>query len=576
MRKWWQEVIGYQIYPASFKDTNQDGIGDLKGITTKLAYLKQLGVGLLWICPFYCSPMDDNGYDISDFYAVDPRFGSLDDFKELLKQAHELGIRVILDLVLNHSSDEHQWFKQAISSKDNSYQDYYYFKEGKVIDGVKYPPNNWKSFFSESAWTYVEEIDKYYLHIFSKKMPDLNWSNPILRKKMHEVACYWLDLGCDGFRIDAIAHLAKDSSFSDSTVNVDANGLAYDPSKFSNREEIFTYLKEMQEEVFQHYDCVTVGEVGGCASVEEGLRYVNYQNGSLNMAFNFDTCWENGAYGSIDKSDEEIYTNVVQLKQNFKRWYDGLTSKAWMPLYWLNHDHPRVVSQYGNIHYRYQSASMLAMVLLFMYGTPFIYQGEEIGMSNVDYIRLEQFQDVGAQNYFHEHKQNYSEEHIIHILKRISRCNARSPMQWSDDQYAGFSTAKPYYDVNGNYTEVNVAAQLKQDESILKAYQQLIQLRKEYLDEVLDSQLEFIHLQNPDIFAYQKGDLMVLANFRDKDCVLEQVFSHNQILFNNYDELIVQGDSITLHPYQAVLLKKKDVVDKQTIDYLYQKIKTLV
>lgn len=556
MNKWWKYAVGYQIYPRSFKDSNQDGIGDLRGIIEKIPYLYDLGVTLIWICPFYRSPMDDNGYDVSDYRDVDPSFGTLEDFKELIKIAHRYQIKVILDLVLNHTSDEHQWFQKAISSKDHPYQKYYIFKEGKMIDGKKCPPNNWKGFFSESAWSYVESIDKYYLRIFSKKMPDLNWSHPELRQELYQVARFWLDLGCDGFRLDAIAHLAKDLSFKDSTINIDHNGLAFDPSKFSNRPEIFEYLKEFKEEVLDHYDCMTVGEVGGGANVLEGLKYANYQNGYLNMVFNFDTCWSNGAYGSIDKKDDEIVTDVVNLKENFKRWYDGLHKKAWLPIYWLNHDHPRVLSQYGNVNYRYPSGSMLGLILLFLYGTPFIYQGEEIGMSNVDYTRLSQFKDVGAQNYFQEHKEFYEEETILHTLRRTSRCNARSPMQWDASAYAGFSEVRSEVDVNGNYKEVNVQRQQHEKDSVLASYKQLIKLRKQYSKDVVDGSLTFIDLKDPNTFSFLKNNrLLIITNFKEEAIKFTYPLNEWQILFNNYKEVEYQDGIFTLKPYQALLIE---------------------
>lgn len=559
MDKWFKSSIGYQIYPRSFFDYNNDGIGDIKGIISKLDYLKKLGVNLLWICPFYKSPMDDNGYDISDYRDVDPIFGTIDDIKELISEAHKLDIKLIFDLVLNHTSDEHDWFQKAIKDPTSKYHDYYIFKKPRIINGKKCPPNNWKGFFSESAWSYVAEIDEYYLRIFSKKMPDLNWNNPLLRKEMYDIARYWLDMGCDGFRLDAIAHLAKDQTFKDSTLEVDSNGLAYDTDKFSNREEVFTYLKEFKEEVLDHYDCMTVGEVGGCASCEDGLRYANEKSGFFDMVFNFDTCWSNGAYGSIDKDDDEIVTDVCNLKENFNRWYNGFKGKGHQPIYWLNHDHPRVMSQYGDINYRNQSGSMLANTLLFLYGTPFIYQGEEIGMSNVDYQDLSDFKDVSAVNFANEFKDKYSMDRIIHTLQRISRMNARTPMQWSSDKYAGFSKVEPCAKVVSNYTSVNVEDELKQNDSCLNHYIKAIEVRKIYSKEASEGELTFIDINNPDVFAYQKKyseTIVVIGNFRNYEVDFKYKLDNFEILLHNYNDVLYQNDAIKLRPFESYVLKK--------------------
>lgn len=510
---WWKEAVGYQIYLRSFCDSDGDGLGDLQGIINKLDYLQNLGVNLLWVCPFYPSPMDDNGYDVKDFYGVASEYGDLATMEKLLAEAHQRGMKVIIDLVLNHCSDEHPWFLEAISAKNHPLQSYFYFLPPRYdAEGNRKPPTNWKSFFCESAWQYVPEIDKYYLHIFSKKMPDLCWHHPALREEMYKVARFWLSKGVDGFRMDAIAHLAKDLSFSDSENPLDEQGLAYDFSKFSNREELFDFLAEFKEKVLKDYpESLTVGEVGGCASVEEGLRYVDKEQGSLNMAFTFDHCWCNGAYGSLDRKDEEIKTDLKALKEVFSSWYEGLKERAWLPLYWLNHDHPRLISQYGNVQFRRMSGSMLASVLLFLHGTPFLYQGEEIGMSNVDYTKLEDFKDVNAQNFFKEHRQKYSQEHLLHILRRISRVNARSPMQWSED------TKDLEMPVVKNIKEVNVQKEIEAKLSLWKDYQALLYLRKKYLSYVIDGKLQWIKKEHASLFAYRKekdeGECVVLANF---------------------------------------------------------------
>ena len=552
MNNWWKDVVGYQIYPSVFNDSNNDGHGDINGISEKLKYLKELGIGLIWIGPIYKSPKVDNGYDISDFYDVDESYGTLDDVKRLLDKAESLGIKVIFDLVLNHTSNKHEWFKDACSNKDSKYKDYYIFKEPNEITGKQ--PNNWKGFFEESVWTYVPKINKYYLHIFSEKMPDLNWENPDLRQEMYKVARFWLDMGVDGFRLDAIAHLGKDRSFKDSTLYKD--DLVYDPSKFSNRKEVFKYLKEFKKEVLGHHDCVTVGEVGGCATTDEALKYSGYKDGYFNMVFNFDTCWENGAYGSIDKTDDEIKTNVLNMKLLFEKWYNNINKKAWLPIYWLNHDHPRVVSQYGNINYRKASAKMLGMTLLFMYGTPFIYQGEEIGMSNVSHDSLDKFKDVNAKNIIKEYKGKYNDEDTLRFLNRASRDNARSIMQWSSNQV----NHGEFY-LNENHKIVNVEDNLKDEDSILNFYKKLISLRNnEYHNEAVYGKFKLIYKNNKDVFAYKKTkdkELIVISNFRDYMVSFRDYVSNNKVIMHNYNDVMVVNNKLMLRPFEAYMIEIK-------------------
>lgn len=545
---WWKEAIGYEIYPRTFYDTNHDGIGDLRGIIDKLDYIEKLGVNLLWICPFFKSPMDDNGYDVSDYYQVDPCFGCNEDLYELLDKAHQRGIRVLFDFVMNHTSDEHPWFIEAKKDKNSEYHDYYIWADR---------PNNWSSFFSDSAWNYASEVNQYYLKIFSKKMPDLNWENPNLRKSMFDIARFWLDKGVDGFRMDAIAHLAKDMTLSDSTNELNYQGLAYDTDKFSNLPRLYDYLAEFKKEVLDYYDCLTIGEVGGCATCESALKYTQYGKGSLNMVFNFDTCWENGAYGSDEKSDEEMITNVVNLKKLFKKWYDAYEGKSWMPVYWVNHDHPRVLSQYGSVKYRKESAKMLCTTLLFMYGTPFLYNGEELGMSNVDYTSIEDFKDVSAQNYYQSKKDLLNEEQILRFLRRTSRINARTPLQWSDDKYAGFSDVEPCVKVNGNYVEVNAKQQENDPDSILHFYRQAIILRKgELKQEAVYGSFDLLDAEHPDVFAYiKKKDktIAVISNFRDTETDFKLSYKLKKIYLKNYPDLILKCRKLHLRPFECLL-----------------------
>ena len=560
-RPWWQEAIGYQIYPRSFYDSNQDGIGDINGIRLKLPHLHQLGINLLWICPFFASPMDDYGYDVKDYLQVDPSFGSLEDFQALLKEAHTIGIRIIIDLVLNHTSDEHRWFIEARKNRYSKYHAYYLWKDPKTTDeGKLLPPTNWRGYFSDSAWHYDDTVKQYYLKIFSKKMPDLNWENPSMRQDLYDIARYWLDIGVDGFRLDALAHLAKDLSFTDSTLPVDGDGLILDSTKFSSLPKVFDYLQEFKEEVLTKYpQALTIGEVGGGVQPEASLQYVHPTQGSLNMVFNFDTCWENGAYGSDTKADHVLKTNVIQLKQNFMKWYDVVSPVASLPIYWLNHDHPRVVSQYGSVRFRKESATMLATTLLFLYGTPFIYNGEEIGMSNVDYEKLTQFKDVSAIQYAKQASDRLDESTILRFLRRTSRVNARTPFQWSDELFAGFSNVEPFLSVNGNYTDVNLEAQKKDPKSIFNFYRKAIALRKKptILKSILEGPLSLVEPLHPDVFSYlHKGrpSLLVISNFRAYEVTFKIDRIINAVLLHNYPTIEKRGLNLTLRPFETYVL----------------------
>jgi oligo-1,6-glucosidase len=561
--RWWESSVGYIIYPESFKDSNGDGIGDIPGIISRLDYLKDLGVNLLWICPLFKSPMDDNGYDVSDYYQINPRYGTMEDLERLLASAHSLGIRVILDFPLNHTSSMHPWFQMALKDPESEERGYYFFKKGKVVDGKLLPPNNWKGFFSTSAWKNVEGSDDFYLHIFSEKMPDVNWNNPLLREKFYEIARFYLDKGADGFRLDAVAHLAKDTSFADSSLPKEKDGLVYDTDKFSNRPEVFDYLRMFKDNVFSHYDCLTIGEAGGCISPEDSLKMSDRINGSINMVFNFDTVWNNGNYNSIGKKDDEIVTDVLSLKRNFMRWYDVCHDKADMPIYWCNHDHPRVVSQYGSVKYRNESSKMLLTTMLFLYGTPFIYNGDEIGMSNVTYPNVEDFfSDVGTKNdVVSLRKLGYDDETILTYLRRTSRVNARTPMQWNRSTNAGFSDGKSVNPVNDNYLSgVNVQEEMEDPYSIINFFQYAISIRKDPLinDQVLNGKLSIVDPDHPDVFSYihdGSSKLMVISNFRDKDVYFTFYYEIGDLLLHNYDGVQIENHIIKLRPYESFLIK---------------------
>lgn len=561
--QWWKNAIGYQINPRSFFDTNADGIGDLRGIIEKLDYIAELGADCIWICPFYCSPMDDNGYDVSNFFDVDPIFGSLDDAKELIDIAHKKGIHIILDLVLNHTSDEHPWFVESRSSRDNPKRDWYIWQKPRFDSkGQRMAPTNWASFFEGSCWNYDEITNEYYMKIFSNKMPDLNWSNPDLRKEMHRMARWWLDLGVDGFRVDAVAHLSKDMSFTDSTMQLNRDHVAPDWSKFSNRPALYPYLHEFHDEVLKKYDCVSIGEVGGGAGVQDAIEYAGYHSKAFNMVFNFDHCWKNGAFGSEDKNDEDLVVDVHDLKETMNRWIQGMQGKGWIPHYWLNHDHPRVMSQYGSPkkHHR-ASGCMLGTILLTLPGTPFIYNGEEIGMTNVDYTDVNDFNDIWVKNYYAKAILRQTPEQIMTHLRRTSRDNARTPMQWTAQTNAGFTTGTPHQKPVGNYPVINVEAQIDDPASILNAYKQLIRLRKHgHLHSVLVyGDFRLVSSKNKDLFIYERSSddvtVLVVANFRDQEITYRLPYLPKAIHYDNYGIAEISRE-IKLKPFQALVLEK--------------------
>ncbi len=560
---WWENSIGYIIYPESFADSNNDGVGDLKGIESKLDYLSFLGVNLLWVCPIFDSPMEDGGYDVSDYFRINPKFGDLEDLRSLLKQAHDRGIRIILDLPLNHTSVQHAWFQKALIDPSSEERSFYYFRKGKRENGKLLPPNNWQGFFDTSVWENVPGTDDFYLHLFSKNMPDVNWSNPKVREKYCEIAEFYLNLGVDGFRLDALAHLAKNTTFEDSKVPLNSLGLAYDPSEFSNRPELRDYLNELKDKVFSRHDCLIIGEMGGCVSPEEVAALTDRQSGPIDMAFNFDTVWENGSYLSIGKKKDDIVTNVISLKDNFARWYSLCHATSDMPVYWCNHDHPRVLSQYGDIAFRKESATCLISVLLFLYGTPFIYMGDEIGMSNVNYSSLDDFTaDVGSLNEIEAYRKlGYSDEAILDYLNRTSRVSARTPFQWDDRPFAGFSDVQGRYKVNPNNVRgVNVAIEELDPYSILSFYKYAISIRKnpQINDQILHGEFHLLDRNHPDVFAfYHDGPerLIVIANMRSNQCYFSFYYNIIDVVLHNYEGVLLKDHVFALRPYECYVLK---------------------
>ncbi len=543
---WYKEAIGYQVYPKSFNDTTGSGIGDLRGIIEKLDYLVYLGVDLLWLGPIYKSPMDDNGYDVSDFYDIDPLYGSLDDFKDLMKEAKKRGIRITMDLVLNHTSDEHPWFIESRKSKDNPYRDYYIWQKPRFVDGVEVEPTNWASFFGGSCWE--KDGDEYYMKIFSKKMPDLNWECEAMREDLYKMVEFWCDLGVDGFRVDAVSHLEK-APFEDSDFG---GSETYKPDwkKFSNLPKMYTYLEELKRRLPENM--FTVGELGGGPSIEDVLRSVAYDNKRLDMIFTFDHNWANDGFDSF--KDEFInVVDVKKLKNDFGKFQVGLYEKSWHALYWLNHDHPRVMSQYGNVDYHKESGKLLATILYFMWGTPFLYNGEEIGMTNGDFEEITDFRDVATVKNYENLLKEHPKNHVMTFLKTTSRDNARTPMQWTSGDNAGFTTGTPWIKVNENHTWLNVEDQMKDPNSILQYYKKLFEVRKEYKETILYGEFEFLE---DETFSYiRTGDtkILVINNLSSDEKVFKHEFTVKKILLSNYN--VDKSNEYTLRPYESIVLE---------------------
>ncbi|WP_409275068.1 glycoside hydrolase family 13 protein [Neobacillus sp. SCS-31] len=558
-KKWWKESVIYQIYPRSFKDSNGDGVGDLNGITEKLPYLSKLGIDVIWLSPVYKSPNDDNGYDISDYRDIMDEFGIMADFDRMLEEAHKHGIKIMMDLVVNHSSDEHDWFKQSRSSKDNPYRDYYIWKKGK--DGQ--PPTNWGAAFGGSVWEYDERTGEYYLHLFSKKQPDLNWENPVLRQEVYDMMRFWLDKGVDGFRMDVINFISKDTNYPEGEIE---NGLPYgNGSKyFMNGPRIHEFLQEMNREALSGYDTITVGEMPG-VSIEQGQLYTGESRKELNMVFHFEHVGlGDGMYGKWDPNEWKL----TDLKKIFTKWQKGLENDGWNSLYWSNHDQPRAISRWGNDsdEYRVISGKMLATCLHMMQGTPYIYQGEEIGMTNVKFDSIEEYRDIETLNAYRDLTPSFlSHEEIFKGIHERSRDNARTPIQWDGSANAGFTEGTPWINVNPNYKDINVEAALADKDSIFYYYQKLIQLRKQN-DIIIYGTYDIILEDDEQIYAFTRTledeQLLVICNFSKKTpgFILPEgiEYSTKELLISNYEvdanEPIGQ---LQLRPYEARVYRLK-------------------
>ena len=555
-KRWWKESVVYQIYPRSFKDSNGDGIGDLNGITEKLDYLKELGIDVIWLSPVYQSPNDDNGYDISDYQAIMSEFGTMEDFDRMLGKAHDLGIRIVMDLVVNHTSDEHPWFVESRKSVDNPYRDYYIWRPAR--DGKE--PNNWGSCFSGPAWQYDEATSMYYLHLFSVKQPDLNWDNPKVRDEVFSMMNWWLDKGVDGFRMDVISLISKKPDLPDGKPGINGYASFNEPA---NGPHVHEYLQEMHRRVMDGRDTITVGECSG-VTLEEAKKYARSDEKELNMVFQFEHM-DVDADGSNKWSDKKM--DLRDMKQVLTKWQKGLEEIAWNSLFWENHDQPRSVSRFGNDgEYREVSAKMLATCLHMMQGTPYVYQGQELGMTNVPFGDISDFRDLDSINAYHELTTQgvFSEEEMLRFLRYKSRDNARTPFQWNDQENAGFTSGTPWIMVNPNYREINAQEQMAREDSVFHYYQKLIRLRKENAVIVYGT-YDLLLPDDPELYVYtrtlEEEKLLVICNFygNTREYTLPEDWQPDamECLIGNYKE-VKNGRTMTIRPYEAVVFRRKN------------------
>lgn len=546
--KWWQDSVVYQIYPMSFQDSNNDGIGDLPGIKQRLPYLKKLGVDVIWLNPIYESPNKDNGYDIADYEAINPMYGTMADFDQLLEATHKSGIKLLMDLVVNHTSDQHRWFQESKKSQDNQYADYYIWRD--PVDG--HEPNNWGAAFGGSAWTYVPERGQYYLHLFAPGQPDLNWENPDVRESIWSLMRFWLDKGVDGFRMDVINLISKPAGLPDAPA----------PANYATVEKMVAdgpklndYLHEMNDKVLSHYDVMTVGEMPS-SKPEDAIEYTGLKSNELNMVFQFEHVSLSSNPDKRLGKWNDAPVKLTDLKRALSRWQVELDGQGWNSLYWNNHDQPRAVSRFANDDpkYRVRAAKMLGTTLHMMQGTPYVYEGEELGMTNVHYTSLDQYEDLESINSYHElvgENKFVDGKTMLKYLANVSRDNARTPMQWDAKENAGFSKVKPWFALNPNYTEINVAGELEDPESVFYYYQKLIALRH-------DSELirygtyEEIDPQDAEVFAYRRHyegqTLLVLSNFTDQTVTRDYDQANaTERLIGNYED----DQGTTLRPYES-------------------------
>lgn len=545
-KDWYKEMAVYQIWPRSFCDGNGDGIGDLEGVLSKLDYLKELGIDCIWFSPLYCSPNADFGYDISDYRKISPDYGDLELFKQVLDEAHRRGMRVIMDLVVNHTSDEHDWFKKS-KDKNSPYHDYYYWRKGRG----KRPPNNWLSVFEGGAWEYDPALDEYYLHVFAKKQPDLNMFNPAVREEVKDIMRFWLDMGIDGFREDVITFISKRDGLPNGIPLPAARGFEH----YMNGPHIHEYLTEFKEDVLDHYDCFVVGEAP-MMNVQTALKYITEgPKQELNMMFHFQ-------HMSADCFLLEVLQtpfDLRKMKRAFSNWQTKLYGKAWNALYIENHDHPRIISRYGSEKYRTQSGKMLANMYILQSGTPFIYQGQEIGMTNISLPRLEDYTDVFAFNNYRMLRQiGVPEKLAMDRIRSSTRDNARTPMQWDDSENAGFSAAKPWFPVNPNYKEINAKAEMENPDSIFNHYKALLKFRREnpiviygdYKEHYKESGKLYVYERN-----YKGKRLLVINSFTDKEVGFNAPegfdLKQGQAVLCNYKHNPINANGFITRPYET-------------------------
>ncbi|AUJ29083.1 glycoside hydrolase family 13 protein [Liquorilactobacillus hordei] len=550
-KKWWQKAVVYQVYPRSFQDSNDDGIGDLGGVLKRLPYIKKLGVDVIWLNPVYKSPDKDNGYDISDYRSIQPKFGNMEIFDKLLAEAHRLGLRIVMDLVVNHTSDQHKWFKESQKSKDNPYRDFYIWRDGK--EGKV--PNNWGSFFGGSTWEYNEATKQYYLHLFAKGQPDLNWENPEVREHVWDLMKFWLDKGIDGFRMDVINFLSKPAGLPDAPNSEKAEFGSVEPM-VADGPKLNEYLREMNDKVLSHYDVMSVGEMPS-STPEDAIEYTGLEAKELNMVFQFDhvTLTMNDDPRIGKWNDQPV--KLVDLKKSLSKWQKALDGKGWNSLYWNNHDRARVVSRFGNDSpkYRVKSAEMLATILHMLQGTPYVYQGEELGMTNAHFENLEDYQDIESLEAYHqlvEREQLVDHDTMMRYLATESRDNARTPMQWDDSVNAGFTNGTPWMRLNKNYPEINAKNELEDQNSIFYYYQKLIELRHNS-DLIIYGNYVELDPEDEEVFAYKRNyegkTLLVIGNFTDKKIKRNyNIPEDKRMVIGNYEDSYSENE---LRPYEV-------------------------
>ncbi len=548
-KTWWKEGVVYQIYPRSFNDTTGNGVGDIPGIIEKLDYIKSLGVDIIWLCPVYKSPNDDNGYDIADYGNIMDEFGTMEDFDRLLAGIHDRGMKLIMDLVVNHSSDEHAWFEESKKSKDNPYRDYYIWKTG--VNGG--PPNDWQGFFGGSTWEYDENTEEYYLHMFTVKQPDLNWENPKVRKEVQDIVRYWFEKGVDGFRMDVISLISKRPEYANMISPLFSEAVE---KQYANGPRIHEFLQELNKEVLSQYDIMTVGEGPGI-TLEHGLDYVGEDRNELNMVFHFDHMFMNmGDGGRFDP----LPIDFQEFKDVFTRWDEKLKDKGWGSIFLGNHDFPRMVSRFATDGpHRDKAAKLLATLLMTLRGTPYVYQGDEIGMTNIHFDDPKDYKDVETLNWFRalEAEGKDPKDHLQAVYD-IGRDNARTPIQWTDGKNAGFSDGEPWIKVNPNYSNINVEDQERNVNSILNYFRKVIQFRKDHKTLVYGD-YEPIQPNHPHIYAYRRFDeeneYLVVLNFSDETVDFDPIITGLELLIYNYTDAT---EDLLMRPWEAKVFRVHD------------------